>query len=290
MRVGIVGAGQGGSRVLAVLRCLPEVEVVGICDKNDDAPGLARARELGVPTWTDLAEFLKEPQLEMVIEVTGSAAVQDQLRRALPAGCHLVDAAAARLLVEVATLEQGLRERLQNTAIEIARAAASMGNSLSAWQDKARELSTQSQEVAAASEQAAASAQGTAEVLEVIRNLARQTNILGLNASIEAARAGESGRGFAVVAAEVRKLAAESDAAVKKVAAAVGELQSFLSGVQASMAKAGAVTEEQAALAAEISTVLKELTAASTKLGSEEEYRRGSATDSENEVRPGQQP
>ncbi|HHY93167.1 MAG TPA: chemotaxis protein, partial [Firmicutes bacterium] len=43
MRVGIVGAGQGGSRVLAVLRCLPEVEVVGICDKNDDAPGLARA-------------------------------------------------------------------------------------------------------------------------------------------------------------------------------------------------------------------------------------------------------
>jgi len=101
--------------------------------------------------------------------------------------------------------------------------------------------------------------QRIAEIVQVIDEIAGQTNLLALNAAIEAARAGEHGRGFAVVADEVRRLADRSSKSAREIAEIIDDIQAGMSATVNSVNEASAAIEEGMGVADEARRLLEEI-------------------------------
>lgn len=175
-----------------------------------------------------------------VIGMTGDPSAMHQIVRVAVRTVELWIKNHEEILVkEQAALE--VNEQLQNIAAAI------------------QEISAKSQEFASSSKAAMREVldggekiKNISQVLKVIKELAAQSNLIGLNAAIEAARAGEAGRSFGVVAGEVRKLANTSERSV-------GEIQTILHDIHQTFNKILEQAQLNDRMAEEQSNALQDL-------------------------------
>ena len=150
-------------------------------------------------------------------------------------------------------------DELSKSITEIAEQAATSNQVSEMAADQARKTDERVQRLNDA-------AMKIGEVIQLITDIAEQTNLLALNATIEAARAGEAGKGFAVVASEVKNLANQTAKATEEIAAQVSNIQEETGDTVRAIAKITESVDRMVEIASGISAAVEQQSAATREI------------------------
>ena len=173
-------------------------------------------------------------------QVTKSSAAQAEASSSVAAAVEEASVSVS----ETAANAQSANEIVVKSRAGVERALAAMAETVS----NVNGIAGLIRESGASVEMLDTSSKKIGGIVQVIKEIADQTNLLALNAAIEAARAGEQGRGFAVVADEVRKLAERTSKATEEIAGLIGDIQAQIGGTVTGMQRANEQTTQSLAL------------------------------------------
>ncbi len=115
-RVILIGAGTGGRALVELFGKDPTVEIVGVADKNEQAPGLLLARQLGLPATTNYRKLLTSEVADLIIDVTGDPDIGREIYELKPDGMEVVGGNAARFIwefIEARNKTEALEDKYQ---------------------------------------------------------------------------------------------------------------------------------------------------------------------------------
>ncbi|TCL40172.1 methyl-accepting chemotaxis protein (MCP) signaling protein [Anaerospora hongkongensis] len=158
------------------------------------------------------------------------------------------------------------KETLLAAAGQLSKSAGALAASTQSILAQAEELAASCSFLKNLATQANKEVSETDTVVDFIKNVAKQTNLLGLNAAIEAARVGDQGRGFGVVADEVRKLAIDSAGSASQITATLGKINQSIQKIVAEIEQVDSVSQHQAGTIQQLTAHTQQLTAMSEQL------------------------
>ena len=97
-RVALIGAGEGGSALLTILATDPLVQIVGVAEINPKAPGLRLTKRYGIPVTRDYRDLLDSEEVDLIIDVTGDAEVEETLAEFDRVGIAVIGGASAKFM------------------------------------------------------------------------------------------------------------------------------------------------------------------------------------------------
>ncbi|MEK6671634.1 MAG: ATP-binding protein [Nitrospirota bacterium] len=111
-KVAILGAGRGGRALVDLLHHIPTIKIVGIADRNPAAPGLERARELGISVTTDVPDLISNHGAGLILDVTGDPKMETYLHGHKPPAADILGGSASHLLWTLIQHESKLEAEL----------------------------------------------------------------------------------------------------------------------------------------------------------------------------------
>ena len=216
-RIGLIGAGRTGEKILTTLSGRKGVVVLYAADKDGNAPAMNLAAKLGIKTLNSAEMAIKSQRVDLVIDATHSPEVPGLLRQYLTESpgkegddLGLTEVVSATSILLIYQLIEEHREHIgKQVVVDL--------NSVR------KEIDRNTRDVS--------------KTLHGIEKISNELEVLAINAGIQASRAGEFGKGFAVVAGEVKSTARVARELAGDIDRVISEISSMSSKIDQSLKK-----------------------------------------------------